>query len=279
MIVSARMSGVGTHIDVKSIGIGGALLAGVLAFSAAWWGHHRDPSLARLQKAGVLRVGYAVGEPFAVVDAAGEPHGIAVDAIPSLARSLELARVEWVQTSYVELIPDLLDRRFDIVADQLIISPQRQRKVRFSDPVIPVHYSILVRAGDAAAVDPYSRLRPAAGLVVAVVHESLAEVELRARGFTDASLREVPDSDSGEAALQVGSVRALVLTDRAVRAIKKGHPNQFQIVADPVGSTAADAIAWTGYVFHPDDEALRRAWNAALRSHPPQSSTSHGAGS
>ena len=247
------------------------VLAVVLALAAAWWLQNRDDSLSRLQNSGVLRVGYAVGEPFAVVDADGVPHGLAVDAVPALARSLGLSRIEWVQTSYAELITDLLDRRFDVVASQLIIAPRRQRWARFSDPVIPVRYDVLVPKGNPAQVPPYSQLLPRAGLTVAVVRESVAETELRARGFTDEQLREVPESDSGEAALRVGAVRALVLTDRAVRVVTQRHATQFQGVAEPQGPGGPGPAAWMGYVFHPDDNALRRAWNDALRRSAPAS--------
>ena len=267
------------HINGKAIRIGAAVLAVLLALAAAWWFQHRDDSLVRLQKAGVLRVGYSIGEPFAEVNASGVPHGIAVDAIPVLARSLGLSRIEWVQTSYAELIPDLVDRRFDVIAAQLIISPERQRWARFSDPVTPVRYSVLVLAGNPAKVGPYSHLLPRAGLTVAVVHESLAANELRLRGFTEAMLREVADSSSGEAALRVGAVRALVLTDRAVRAISEQHPAQFQIVDDPEGSADPGPAAWMAYVFHPDDDALRRAWNHALREVKPVSPAAPGTGS
>jgi len=266
------------HINGKAIRIGAAALAVLLALAATLWFQYRDDSLVRLQKSGVLRVGYSVGEPFAKADAGGVPHGIAVDAVPVLARSLGLSRIEWVQTSYAELIPDLLDRRYDVIAAQLIISPDRQRWARFSDPVTPVRYSVLVLAGNPAQVGPYSHLFPRADLTVAVVRESLAATELRLRGFSEALLREVAESSSGEAALRVGAVRALVLTDRAVRAISEQHPAQFQIVDEPVGSAGPGPAAWMAYVFHPDDGALRRAWNAALREVKPLSPAAPGNG-
>jgi polar amino acid transport system substrate-binding protein len=266
------------HINGKVVRIGAAALAVLLALAAAWWFQSRDDSLARLQKSGVLRVGYSVGEPFAEVDAGGVPHGMGVDNIPKLARSLGLSRIEWVQTSYAELIPDLLDRRYDVVAAQLIISPDRQRGVGFSDPVTPVRYSVLVPAGNPGQVGPYSQLLPRPDLTVAVVHESLASTELRARGFTDAMLQEVAESSSGEAALRVGAVRALVLTDRAVQAISQRHPAEFQIVAEPKGSGGPSPAAWMAYVFHPDDGALRRAWNGALRHDTPAPAAAPGSG-
>lgn len=253
-------------------------LAVLLSLAAAWGFTYRDDSLVRPQKSGVLRVGYSIGEPFAEVDAAGVPHGIAVDTIPVLARALGLTRIEWVQTSYAELIPDLLDRRFDVIAAQLIILPERQRWARFSDPVTPVRYDVLVPAGNPARIGPYSQLVPGADLTVAVVHESKAAAELGARGFTQALLMEVPDSDSGEAALRVGAVRALVLTDRALQAISNRHPTEFQIVAEPEGSAGLNPTAWMAYVFRPEDDALRRAWNDALRHVAPASPTAPGIG-
>lgn len=225
-----------------------------------------DESLQRVTRRGVLRVGYSVGLPFVRVDGGIEPHGPAVDAIPGIARSLGVRRIEWVQTAYSQLIPDLLDRRFDMVASQLVTSPERGMQVGFSAPAIRVRYAVLVACGNPRQVPTWPQLRPQAGQVVAVIRQSVAETQLRRRGFTDAQLLLVSEGESGEATLRVGAAQALVRTEASLQVIVDKHPQEFELLPD--GRPAAESDLSMAYAFHPADGALLKAWNVALARQP-----------
>lgn len=222
----------------------------------------RDDSLERLRRQGVLRVGYTVGPPFVSLEGGHSPRGSAVDDIPAIARSLGINRVEWVQADYQSLIPDLLDRRFDVVASQLGISREREALVRFSRPVVSVSYGVLVPRGNPQHIDAYGLLRPRPGQVVALTRQSVAEAELRRRGFTDSQLMLVSVGESGESTLRVGVAQALVRTVPSLEVIARMHPGEFELLRDPEGSPApAMSMA---YAFHPADDALRKAWDDYL---------------
>lgn len=221
-----------------------------------------DDSLERLRHHGVLRVGYAVAPPLANLAGDLVPHGQAVDNVPAIARALGIPRVEWVQASYDSLIPDLLERRFDVIASQLGMSPERQAQVSFSKPVSGLHYGVLVARGNPHQFPGYSRLMPEAGRVVAVTRRSIAEAELRRRGFTDAQLLPVAANEGSEAMLRVGTVQALVRTVPVLELLVRTHPDEFELLPDESASSTPDMVL--AYAFHPRDVALRQAWDGVL---------------
>lgn len=220
-----------------------------------------DGSLARVRAQGVLRVGYAVAPPYVSVDNGDVPTGLAVDDIPALAKALGISRIEWVQTSYAKLVPDLLDRRYDMATGQLK-SAVRAAQARFSAPVLVVPYGILVLRGNPHGVVPYGQLKPRTGLKVAVIQESVSDEQLRARGFADDHLVLVTEGDGGEAALRAGAAQALARTVPTLKRIIADHPDDFELIEDPTESTSMGLEM--GFVFHPDDVALLDAWNAEM---------------
>lgn len=242
------------------------LLVGALLFRFGPGLPSQDDSLERLRHQGVLRVGYAVAPPLATLTGDLVPHGEAVDNIPAIARALGIPSVEWVQASYDSLITDLLERRFDVVASQLGMSPERQAQVSFSKPVIALQYGVLVARGNPHQLPGYSQLMPEAGRVVAVTRRSLAEAELRRRGFTDAQLLRVAANEGSEAMLRVGAVQAIVRTVPVLELLARTHPDEFELIPDPAARGTPDMVM--GYAFHPKDNALRQAWNGVLDRQP-----------
>jgi polar amino acid transport system substrate-binding protein len=238
------------------------LLVGLLGVCLAPGLLGSDDSLERLRRQGVLRVGYAVAPPLATLTGDLVPHGEAVDNIPGIARALGIPRVEWVQAAYDTLISDLLERRFDVVASQLGMSPERQAQVSFSKPVIELQYGVLVARGNPHHFVGYDRLLPRPGQVIAVTRRSVAEAELRRRGYTDAQLLLVAANEGSEALLRVGAAQALVRTAPVLELLARTHPDEFELLPRTEGSNTPDMVM--GYVFHPRDKALRKAWDGVL---------------
>lgn len=92
-----------------------------------------SPSLDRVRAAGVLRVG-VTGDypPFSL--AAGESlQGADIVLLQSLADSLQVKPI-FVRTSWPTLLEDLQQRRFDIAASGITVTPQRAAAGAFSVP-------------------------------------------------------------------------------------------------------------------------------------------------
>ena len=90
-------------------------------------------TLATIRQRGVLRVGVAAVEPMVMRDADGKLSGFSIDLATRLAEDLGV-RVEFFETSWSQVIADLLDRHFDVIASGLWITPDRALVVNFSDP-------------------------------------------------------------------------------------------------------------------------------------------------
>ncbi|HUU32546.1 MAG TPA: transporter substrate-binding domain-containing protein [Vicinamibacterales bacterium] len=97
---------------------------------------YRGPAvdtMATIRKRGTLRVGVAASEPMVMHDAKGALVGLSVDLARRLADDLGVG-VEFVETSWSRIIPDLVDRQFDVVISGLWITPVRALVVNFSQP-------------------------------------------------------------------------------------------------------------------------------------------------
>lgn len=229
-----------------------ALAVALGAGSVAWFSH--DDSLDRVERVGVLRVGYSVEPPFAWVSPEGIVDGQSAQAAAEVARALG-ARVAWVQTALDRQIPDLLAGRFDVIGAGLFISPERATQVRFSIPTLRVRPAYLTRA-DAPA--PTMRVLRS-GLNLAVVRGAVAERHLASLGLGEHLLR-IPDLQTGVAGLRRGQYDALALPWPAGRALAAGRATDLMAwPADDGRPTFEVALA-----FRPADKALAAAADAAL---------------
>ncbi len=230
----------------------GVLLA--LGAALVAWFLGRDDSLVRVQRAGVLRVGYSVEVPFAQVEPDGTVRGQSADCAVEVARALGV-RVEWVQTPLDRQIPDLVAKRFDVVAAGLFISPERAAQVRFSLPTLRVRPAWLTRAASPAPT--LAALR--SGWDVVVVSGAAAERHLATLGLGE-RLHAVPDVRAGAAGLSRGLYQALALPWPAGNRLVAERPADFAVwPADDGRPDREVALA-----FRPEDKALAAAADAAL---------------
>jgi len=113
-------------------------LSSVLFFQASHFAVARqnttdDPSLARIQKSGVLRVCSDAGFlPFEMRTSSGGWTGFDVDMMNDFSKSLDV-RLEMVQISFDGIIPALLAGKCDLIAAGMTVTPDRQKVVVFSN--------------------------------------------------------------------------------------------------------------------------------------------------
>ena len=94
---------------------------------------------------GVLRLGTAaVTEPFAFVDGSGQVVGFDVELARYVARRLD-KRLEVVNMDFGGLIPALIAGKVDMIAACITITPERAKRVLFSEPYYRGGISALVR--------------------------------------------------------------------------------------------------------------------------------------
>lgn len=121
------------------------LLAALLATACGTSGKSEDP----IKSAGVLRVGTeGVYSPFSYHDPkTGELVGYDVDVAKAVGEKLGV-KVEFVETPWDSIFAALEADRFDVVANQVTINPERQGKYDLSQPYTVGEGVIVTRAND-----------------------------------------------------------------------------------------------------------------------------------
>jgi cystine transport system substrate-binding protein len=122
------------------------LLLAVLAVASC--GSAGDRSDEPIKAAGVLRVGTeGVYSPFSYHDASGQLAGYDVDVARAVADKIGVT-VEFVETPWDSMFAALEAGRFDVVANEVTITPERQAKYDLSEPYSVGEGVIVTRAGD-----------------------------------------------------------------------------------------------------------------------------------
>jgi len=243
------------------------LLLGALLLALAWLllGRAQDGSLERLKERGVLRVGYAVEAPYALVGPGAEVTGESPETARRIAARLGLNRIEWVQVPFGELIPSLNERRFDMIAAGLFVTAERADKVRYADPSVRVLPGWLVRKGNPKGISSYGAAAARRDVMIAVLEGSVEQQRLGALGLPRALMLAVPDAQAGRSALATGAAGALALSLPTTRWMSGSSPETFDALPD-LGHEGPVAHAdWVAFAFHREDLSLQRAWNQAQR--------------
>ncbi len=237
---------------------------GALGGGAAWWlrTHAEDGSLRQLREAGVLRVGYAVEPPYALVLPDGTVSGESPEVAREVARRLGL-QPQWVLTDFEQLLDGLEARRFDLVAAGMFINPQRAQRVRFTRPTLRVRPGWLTARGNPRKLAAYARLPRQAtnGLRLAVLAGSEEESALQALALPPGAVTPVPDAQSGFAAVSSGAADALALSLPTVT--QMAAASRGRLIAVPADGPGIDP-GLAALALRREDLALQRAVDDAL---------------
>lgn len=205
-----------------------------------------------------LRVGIADNYPPLAFVENGRLTGIEVDFAAALQQELGVP-VEIVQTPFDSLIPDLLERRIDVIMSGLSVTPERAAQVRFSQSYLDVGQMLAIR-------------KDAAGTLSAP--NALTEEEWRVAVIADTT---------GAAWAEGNLPRAIVVpytsVDDAVAALRQREvdylvhdaPTIWRLTADPAHvdedllglyhPLTEERLAWA---VRPGDDALLLALDTAL---------------
>ncbi|PDW00529.1 ectoine/hydroxyectoine ABC transporter substrate-binding protein EhuB [Candidatus Viridilinea mediisalina] len=227
-----------------------------------------ETTLERAVRREVIRVGYAPEEPFSYRTLDGHVTGESVEVLRLMLARMGIERVEWVQTEWSELIPELRAGRFDLIATGMFITCERARLIAFTEPIFGLEQSFLVRTGNPHQLHSYAALaqQPVARLaVVTGAHEQrLAE----ASGLAPIQILEVPDARTGLMAVIEGHADAFALTRVAITAlVAQAEAGQVE-VATPFEQPQLPTLVARGYGAYGlrhADVSLRTALNEQLQ--------------
>jgi len=213
----------------------------------------------------LLRIGYAVEEPYAFVRGSlvtGEAPEIAKLA----AAQLGVSQLRWVQLSFDGLIEALLQKRVDVIAAGMFITPERSRRVAFSRPTLAVKPGLLVLKENPAGLRPGIDLRQVRELCVATVAGSQEQAWLSEHGSSFIRLLNVPDAITGRAAVLSGAADTLALSVITLQSMVRSRDG-WQLQMMELEGPGAPPRGEAAFVFRIEDVELRESWDEFLKGY------------
>jgi polar amino acid transport system substrate-binding protein len=126
-------------------------------------------TLEEIREAGTIRIAVANEIPYGYVDPNGEALGAGPDVAKAIMEKLEIENIEWVTTTFSSLIPGLKADRFDMVAAEMAILPDRCKEVHFSEPNTSYGEGLLVAAGNPEGITSYADFAERSDIKVAIM--------------------------------------------------------------------------------------------------------------
>jgi len=194
-------------------------------------------TLATIRKRGVLRVGVAVSEPTVMHDSSGKLVGFSIDAARRLAEDMGVG-VEFIETSWSSIIPELLNRETDLIMSGLWVTVPRALVIDFTTPtaVEGIHV-ITSRAAAARLKTPADLDRPGTKIVV---YAGTLQERLAARRFPKAILVKVSGDTDHLAPVIAGQAEAALVPTFAPEVIVRAAPERLALpFAKPLTSASA----------------------------------------
>ena len=215
-----------------------------------------------------VRVGFAEQEPFISSGPDGKLTGYEVDLLSAVISKIGPSTLEAVPTQFGALIPGLQARRFDVVASDLYIRPDRCKLVAFAEPTHIVNDGFIVPAGNPKKLHSYADIAKDPSIKVGYIAGGgpIADHALAA-GVSKDQLVTLPDFASLLAAVRTNRIDAFLNTGISIASILKAANDPSVERAEPFEQAVIDgkpASATGSYAFRRDDQAFVDEFNKHL---------------
>ncbi|HLU68167.1 MAG TPA: ectoine/hydroxyectoine ABC transporter substrate-binding protein EhuB [Kofleriaceae bacterium] len=225
------------------------------------------PTLERLRRTRVARIGFANEAPYAYLDTkTGRLTGEAPEIARVVFRRLGVDRVEGVLTEFGALIPGLKAGRFDVIAAGMYVTPPRCQQVDFSTPTYSVGEGLVVPSGNPKGLHSYRDIA-AKGATIGVVTGAIQRRYALESGILSDKIKVFPDAASALEAVGAGRVDGYAATSLTVNDLLARAGDAGLERAEPFADPIIDGAPVRGYgafVFRPGDDALRAAFDREL---------------
>lgn len=222
-------------------------------------------TLAEIQKSGTVRIAVANEIPYGYVDPSGKALGAGPDVAKALMKELGVENIEWVTTSFSSLIPGLKADRFDMVAAEMAIRPDRCTQVLFSQPNTSYGEGLLVAEGNPKGIHAYADFAENPDLKVAIMAGADQLEMMQKLGVSEDNLVTIAANADAISTVSTGRADAYAATSLTASGLadqSKGVEVAADF-ADPMVDGEA-VRSWGGFTFANGNEELRDAVDAAL---------------
>lgn len=230
---------------------------------------YKDNSLTNIQEAETIRIGYAIEAPYAFVKHNGEVTGLSTMVAKEIANRLGIKNVEWRLMEFGSLINELESNKIDIIATGMFITPERAKRINFSEPTFCVNQGLLVAKGNPKKLFSYEQTLKTEDFKMTVVEGSIEESLLREMGFNEKHLVLVPDVESGKITVETGLADGLALSLPTLRWITINDKTELIeiVTAFKQPNTALKVnLSYGAVEFQKKDIQLQNAWSKELKA-------------
>lgn len=237
----------------------------VIAAAGLTGGALHAATLEEIRESGTIRIAVANEIPYGYIDPTGEAMGAGPDVAKHIVEQLGIENIEWVTAEFSGLIPGLQADRFDMVAAEMAILPERCEQVIYSEPNTSYGEGLLVPAGNPEDIHAYSDFAEREDLTVAIMAGADQLEMLQALGVPED--RMVTISSNADAISTVSTGRADAYAATSLTAGNLADQSDAVEVAsefsDPV-IEGEPVRSWGAFTFAQGSEDLRDAVNEEL---------------
>ncbi len=221
-------------------------------------------TLQQIKDRGAVRIAIANEIPYGYANLDGEAQGVGPDVAKQVMQKLGIAKIEWSVTSFSALIPGLKAQRYDLVAAEMAILPQRCRQVLFSEPNSSYGEGLLVAKGNPDDRHSFEQFAKGGGKVAVMAGADQLDM-LRALNVPQSNIVTIASNADAISAVSTGRASAYAATSLTVNQLAKKSPRVEAAApfTDPV-IHGQPARSWGGFAFAENSGALQKAFNAEL---------------
>jgi polar amino acid transport system substrate-binding protein len=243
-------------------------MAALLTASVAMGGVAQAATLEEIREAGTIRIAVANEIPYGYVDPTGEAAGAGPDVAKVIVEELGIENIEWVTTNFSSLIPGLQADRFDMVAAEMAILPERCQQVIYSEPNTSYGEGLLVASGNPKDVHSYQDFAERDDLTVAIMAGADQLEMMQALGVSEDRLVTIASNADAISTVSTGRADAYAATGLTASELAE-QSDQVELASeftDPV-IDGEEVRSWGAFTFAQGNEDLRDAVNEALATY------------
>jgi len=234
-----------------------ALLAGATGLAQA-------VTLEQIKKRGSLRIAVANEIPYGYMDLRGKPQGVGPDVAQHIAQQLGIKEIEWISTTFSALIPGLRAKRFDMVAAEMAILPQRCGHVLFSQPNSSYGEGLLVAKGNPKNIHSFEHFARSQDKVAIMAGADQLEM-MQALDVPQERMVTISSNSDAISTVATGRAGAYAATSATIHQLA-GKDDRVEAAAeftDPV-IDGEPVRSWGAFTFNTDSKDLVQAVDEEL---------------
>jgi polar amino acid transport system substrate-binding protein len=235
-----------------------AALGGLFAVNAS------AITLMEAKEKGFVNVAVANEIPYGFINAQGEAEGAGPVVATAVLKRMGIDEVQWVVTQFGSLIPGLKANRFDMVAAEMAILPERCKAVIYSEPNTSYGEGLLVQEGNPHDLHGYKQF--AEGDMKVAIMAGADQLEmLQKLGVPESNM--VTINSNSDAISTVSTGRAAAYAATGLTASNLAGMSDAVTLADPFEDPVIDGSevrSWGGFTFANSSKEFRDAFNAEL---------------